>query len=300
VEAAGEREEFYLRPHKSDLPDAVQYAPVWQGRSAWQLHHGPGGTASVPFEAGVWTHVRVAVQGRRAALFIGDMTKPVLLVPHLAREPRAGSIALGGFVPAGTPGKGASARFANVTTRPNAVDFDFETAIAAQTRAEQPSAGGRPTVVGAWAVSRSFVSKDSLVPAVPATDVTGQFQRLETDPGGLLELHRYVKVPDGGGNAAAVARVEVRAARAGLYAFDLGFSDVATVFLNGRALFRADASYSYDGPRREGLIGYDQARLYLPLDAGSNTLSIVVSDGFGGWGLMGRFVGADGITTEAK
>lgn len=26
-----DREEFYLRPHKSELPDALQYAPVWQG-----------------------------------------------------------------------------------------------------------------------------------------------------------------------------------------------------------------------------------------------------------------------------
>src|SRR5688500_13157529 len=34
VQSDGEREEFYLRPHKSALPDAVQYAPVWQGRSA--------------------------------------------------------------------------------------------------------------------------------------------------------------------------------------------------------------------------------------------------------------------------
>lgn len=49
----GEREEFYLRPHKSSLPDAVQYAPVWQDRSAWQLHHGPGGTAAIAFEPGV-------------------------------------------------------------------------------------------------------------------------------------------------------------------------------------------------------------------------------------------------------
>jgi hypothetical protein len=45
--ADGEREEFYLRPHKSSLPDAVQYAPVWQNSSTWQLHHGPGGTAAV-------------------------------------------------------------------------------------------------------------------------------------------------------------------------------------------------------------------------------------------------------------
>ena len=37
-----DHEEIYLRPHKSNLPDALQYAPVWQRRSSWQLYHGAG------------------------------------------------------------------------------------------------------------------------------------------------------------------------------------------------------------------------------------------------------------------
>ena len=64
------------------------------------------------------------------------------------------------------------------------------------------------------------------------------------------------------------ARVNVNAA--GTYAFELGFSDIATVFLNGRTVFRGDGTFTTDTPRREGLIGYDQARLYLPLAAGDN------------------------------
>ncbi len=53
AQSDAEHEEFYLRPHKSELPDAVQYAPVWQGRSAWQLYHGPGGTAAIAFQPDV-------------------------------------------------------------------------------------------------------------------------------------------------------------------------------------------------------------------------------------------------------
>ena len=44
----GEREEIYLRPHKSGLPDALQYAPVWQERSQWQLYHGPAARPPFP------------------------------------------------------------------------------------------------------------------------------------------------------------------------------------------------------------------------------------------------------------
>ena len=98
-----------------------------------------------------------------------------------------------------------------------------------------------------------------------------------------------------------MARIHVRAAEAGTYAFDLGFSDIATVFLNGRPLVRGNASYSFDAPRRDGVIGFDQARVYLPLAAGDNELSVLVSDTFGGWGVMGRFVdGASKLTVEAR
>ncbi|MCJ7680178.1 MAG: DUF1080 domain-containing protein, partial [Candidatus Aminicenantes bacterium] len=33
-------EEFYIRPHKSGQPDALQYTPVMKGLSAWQLYYG--------------------------------------------------------------------------------------------------------------------------------------------------------------------------------------------------------------------------------------------------------------------
>ncbi len=68
-----ELEEIYLRPHKSSLPDAVQYAPVYQGASQWQLYHGPGATAPVAFEPGAWTPVRVVLAGEKSALFVSDL-----------------------------------------------------------------------------------------------------------------------------------------------------------------------------------------------------------------------------------
>jgi hypothetical protein len=296
----GEYEEMYLRPHKSSLPDAVQYAPVWQGRSSWQLYHGPGATAAISFEPGAWTHVRVMFQGRRAALFVENMEKPALLVPHLARDPQPGYIGLRGFLPADAPGAGPIARFANVVVRPGPVAFDFESALAA-TAAPPPAAPRQSTtLVRSWAVSQSFVPPNADVSALPAAAVTGEFRKIDAEPGGLVELHRYVVVPKNSRATAAVARLSIRAAAAGMYAFDLGFSDIATVFLNGRPVFRGDGTYTVDRPRREGLIGYDQARLYLPLVAGNNDLSVLVSDVFGGWGIMGRFVGAQALTIESR
>jgi hypothetical protein len=65
-------------------------------------------------------------------------------------------------------------------------------------------------------------------------------------------------------------------------------------------LFRGDDSYSFDRPRRDGLIGYEQARIYLPLRMGENDVAVVVSDSFGGWGIMGRLVDAPGLTLTAR
>lgn len=280
----GEREEFYLRPHKSALPDAVQYAPVWQGRSAWQLYHGPGATAAPAFRHNGWSKVRVVMRGRSAALFIDDMTRPVLLVPRLARDPKAGYIALGGFLPADTPGNGPIASFANVTVTPGHVPFDFDAALAASDAAKPVAAD--PGIVRAWSVSQPFaVPADTSV--LPPAAALGAFTTVQADPNGLLPLHREIKV--GAGPTAAVARIRVQAEAASVYPFELGFSDIATVFVNGKPLFQGNQSYSFDRPRREGVIGFDHARLYLPLEAGDNEVAVLLTDSFGGWGLMGRF-----------
>jgi hypothetical protein len=282
-----EYEEIYLRPHKSSLPDAIQYAPVYQGASAWQLYHGPGATAAVAFEPGAWTHVRLVLRGEKAALFVGDLAKPALVVPRLARAAAPGYVALRGFAPAGS-GSGPVARYANVRIHAGAAAFAFP----ADGPASPPDGSVR-----AWSVSRAFAPpKDGGVPTLPGADVLGELRAVEALPGGLVELHRYVKLPDPGvRDTAAVARVRVRAARAGLVRFELGFSDVATVFLNGRPLFHGDQHYSFDNPRQEGLIHYGQAAVFLPLEKGDNDLAVLVSDVFGGWGLMGRFPDSSGL-----
>jgi hypothetical protein len=287
-----EYEDFYLRPHKSGLPDAVQYAPVHQGQSAWQLYHGPGATAAVEFQPGAWTRLRLVVQGSRAAVFLGPGERPVM-VARLAREPKAGYIALRAFLPPDTPGSGPVARFANVAVRPNVIPFDFTTVAV-----EAPVIP--PGLVRRWAVSEAIPASDTPPDALPAAETLGPLRAVETRPGGLLELHRFVTLPAGSRAGACVARVRVRAAKAGLVAFDLGYSDRATVFLNRRPLFYGDQGYRFDAPRREGLVGFDQARVWLPLEAGENELAVLVSDTFGGWGLMGRFADPTGLEFEPR
>ena len=220
-----------------------------------------------------------------------DLEKPALVVPDLARDPKPGFIALRAFVPPGTPGREPVARFANVRVQagPPAVDID---ALPGAPAAEEPAR------VRQWRLARAPAWPDGAgVPAAPTVGADATV--VEARPDGLVEVHRYLKLPAEGSRLAAVARIHVQAERAGLRAFDLGFSDRAVVFVNGSPVFRGEASYSYAG-RREGLIGFDQARLYLPLRAGDNTVLVALEDSFGGMGIMGRFADGAGLRVEAR
>jgi len=277
-------EDFYMRPHKSGAPDALQYAPVYQTASAWQLYHGANGTASVDIDPGVWTHLRIVVRGRQAAIFLGDTLKPVMIVPRLGHEPRAGYIALRGFLPAGVAVTGPIVRFANLRVRPNHVPFTFV-----------PQGEPAPVlgVVRSWMVGDAFVPPDSALWSVPA-NATARMRRVDALSSGLVELHRVVPLGAGMRSVATVARLAVMADTAGTYRMDLGFSDRMTAIVNGRPVFHRDDAYDYAN-RRDGLIGLSQATLFLPLRAGTNTLEFIVSDVFGGWGIMGRFPSMNGL-----
>jgi hypothetical protein len=47
-------ESFFVRPHQVGNPDAIQYTPVFNGLSAWQLYHGDGFWHPAHFPVGEW------------------------------------------------------------------------------------------------------------------------------------------------------------------------------------------------------------------------------------------------------
>jgi hypothetical protein len=193
-------------------------------------------------------------------------------------------------LPAGVPGTGPIARFANVVVNDAPPAFDFAAHL-------PPTTAREPGTVAAWAVSMPLAGKaGDGVPEMPAGEAVATLKPIDAADDGLLELHRRVPIAPEARSVAALARIHVQAEREGIHVFDLGFSDVATVFLNGRPIYRGDSTYSFDRPRREGLVGLDQARLYLPLRAGDNELSVLVSDDFGGWAIMGRFLAPEGLS----
>jgi len=62
----------------------MQYQPVFQGETTWQLYHGAGYEAPVPASlGGKDLHVRILLSGSRADVVLGVDTVPALQVPRL-------------------------------------------------------------------------------------------------------------------------------------------------------------------------------------------------------------------------
>lgn len=76
-------ESFFVRPHQVGNPDAIQYTPVFNGISSWQLYHGPGFWAPIEFPLDDWFRIRVVFAGQRAEVYVADLEVPALAIREL-------------------------------------------------------------------------------------------------------------------------------------------------------------------------------------------------------------------------
>jgi hypothetical protein len=262
-------ESFFVRPHQSGNPDSVQYTPVFNGVSAWQLHHGTGFWESTELPLRRWFSVRVCFSGDRGEAYVDDLETPALVFGRLRLPATAGGI---GVLPGG-PG----VYFAR---------FLYDTAAPLLQGALAPPEDFQPGVVPGWWVSN--IVAENVAPAAART-----WTYLETEPGGLANLARVH--PLGTTLNTVFARTTIIAQTAGIRSLELGFSDRAVVFLNGVPLFAGSDGYRSRDYRFLGSIGYWDT-VFLPLVAGENELVVAVSETFGGWGLQARFPDETGLT----
>ncbi|MBP9945786.1 MAG: hypothetical protein KBH14_05275 [Vicinamibacteria bacterium] len=293
MQSEDESEALYFRLHKTRLPDSVQYDPFYQGVGNWQLFHGPESTAAANLQAGRWIHVRVVLSGEKAAVFLEGAREPVLVIPKLARGSGGGFLALRSFLGVNIKGDvEPPSSFANVVVKPDVVEYDFSKVVEKQSPA-------LPGLVTRFRLSPAFAPGEGPVRALPTTlGAPASWAVTESLPSGLVVLASKVKIPEGLRRYATVASFRVRAAAAGVKRLRLGFSDEVSAFLNGQIVYSGDQRYIFNFPRQEGLIHLDQASLYLPLKQGDNEISLVLSEVFGGWGVMAQFEDPSGLIIE--
>jgi len=272
-----ELESLYIRAHKSTAPDAIQYAPVFQRQTAWQLYHGERGTGAASFPANRWFHVKVELMGERMQVWLGENTNPILDIKQLGRESKAGWIAFRGFVPGSS-----AAEFSSYISNVRVTKSEVEIPIVS--RASKLAEGQ----ISQWRVSPSFDSKPGPINEVPANLRDKMWSTPPMQDHGVFEFLRSKPIPKGSKHWSVVAEVSLIAKQAQTCAIHLGYSDEITLSLNDRLILFQDASYRFTGNRQEGLMHMDQLIAYLPLQPGVNLLRAVVSDRFGGWGLSGH------------
>lgn len=282
-------EDFYLRPHNSGHFDAVQYTPVFNGISAWQLY--PEYNASIEIPSERWLHVRLEISGPRMRAFVDGGAEPILEVDDLKCGERQGAVALkSNFPAAGLPADLYPTAFANFKLTPSEYGAAHKEPAAPDQR-----------LISRWAISTAFPSLGGTVSEIADEAMASDgWDVVESEASGLVNLARYRAIPAGSRQATLFARVVVRSDRDQVKKLNFGFSDRGSIFLNGHILFSGDNTYMSRSQRYLGVVTIDNDALYLPLRKGENELVFAVSEAFGGWGLIARFEDTDGISFEAR
>jgi hypothetical protein len=273
----GNSELFYIRPHQNGNPDSTQYTPVVNGSLAWQIFTGDGFTSQHRFNYGQWMHVRADIYAESALITI-DGT-PALVIPHLKSRSRHGALGL-------TSVHGAY--FANFTAVPIENYRDPNPA--------PPSPALPAGIVPAWQVSPAMPEADAEARAGRGDWSGIQWQRIPVESHGVDNLS--LAGADADGRHTYIARFSLRSRAGRTAAMEFGFSDRVKVYLNGQLLYAGHDEQGSRDYRFLGIIGFWDS-LYLPLRAGANEVTFVVTDETnGGTAAAARFVPDPSLTIE--
>ena len=270
VQSQEEYERVYLRPHRSPLyDDAVQYVAAFHGVDSWQFYNGPGLSARAVIPTERWVHVKIEVLGTQARVFLDNAPQPVLVVGNLKRGKSRGGLGL-------TTTADGTAFFSNFTFRQDS-SMPFPPA---------PKIHLPPGCVLNWEISQLFKRRLLDFDRYPDLKALGvaQWTKVAAQPNGVLDIARtYGRLgvePDG-----ILARTVIQADKEGPKKFWFGYSDEASIFLNGRLVFYGNSAYRFRDTSFLGIVGLYDA-VSLPLKKGPNELLFIIGEASGGWGLI--------------
>ncbi len=284
-------DKLYIRPHKSPYIDSVQYAPIINGISNWQMYYLPNNTGAVDYPFGQWFHLKVVSVGKYAEIYLVDMEKPVLTV-NLTGNSSSGKIG----VKDDNSQKSIPLYLAN---------FSYTIDDNPPLKGTPPEVKAEPTAVKAWLISN----------AVEESVLDGKLRVTEADRKNFTWVNLDAEA-DGKGNIARVQdsdNITAKPSRNTVFArttivsdkdqkklMKFGFSDKVKLYLNGELLYQENEAYRVRNYWFMGNMGYFN-EIYLPLKKGNNELWMGISEGpqvFSGWGVQAMFENLDGITFD--
>jgi sugar lactone lactonase YvrE len=265
-------EEFYVRPHKSDQPDALQYSPVFNGLSAWQLYYGDGYTNAWNLPKNEWIHLKLEIARTQARAYIGGGEGPALVINDLKRGRSKGGLGLKVTGPAGL------AYFSDFKYRSDdSLSFD------PPVKTETPLG-----MITEWELSQSFPYNLLDRKTYPPQDLLAkvEWKSVTSEPSGVVNVARYAQkgpvVP-----GIVLAKTTIQADKEKSMELQFGYSDIVGIFLNGRLFFHGSNVYQSRDPFFQGRVGLFDS-VFLPLNKGGNELLLLLAESMGGWGFMCR------------
>ncbi len=263
-------ESFYIRPHRGGLyGDDLQYTPVTNGISSWQLYSGEGFSSSWDVPAERWFHVRMEVKGEQARVFVDGAEAADLVIDRLIFGRSKGA--------AGVQGQAdGTAYFSDFRYTPGgAPGFD-----------PPVPAGREPGFITGWKISQVFrageVDVENGFGDALASRI--EWRDAETDGTGLLDIARTFartgREPD-----LVFVKAVIESEKDQRREYRFGYSDYINIFLDGELLFSGNSAYRMRDPSFLGIIGLHDS-VVLPLKKGGNELVILVAESMGGWGLI--------------
>ncbi|UCD18828.1 MAG: SMP-30/gluconolactonase/LRE family protein [candidate division WOR-3 bacterium] len=270
MQSEDDYERFYVRTHRANLyTDALQYAPITNAITSWQLYNGDGFTAGVDFPSDQWVHVKMEILGKQALVYVGNMQKPALVINELMHGASKGAI---GIMAEGTA-YFSSFRY-TITD-----DLKFE---------PPPVVDTLPGIITDWQLSQPFKLTEVDMQQYPDKRMLSgiEWQDARSTPSGLVDIGRYAgrlgREPD-----CIFARRIIDTDKDRMLHLSFGYSDAVSIFLNGERYFLGNSAYRSRDPSFLGIIGYFD-EVSLPLRKGKNELLLIVAEVFGGWGFMAR------------
>ncbi|MGG6230489.1 family 16 glycoside hydrolase [Tenacibaculum sp. SDUM215027] len=263
-------EEVYMRFHKSNQADAVQYTPMFNNESNWQLYREY--QANAAFKNKGWNSLRIDVNNLKAEVFVNNIK--VLAVDKLRTDQEGGIIGLWALF---------GNRFSKFRVTNKAITEKHS--IPTQTLL------GNTNIIKCWRITKAYPYKENKIQFQNFSKE--KYTTVSTEESGLLPISKYVKKTSSGNfeqnkenYIIAATTIHSDKQKAQLFSFD--YSDKVLVFLNGELLFSGNNAFRQKGVQYMGHMDINTNKLYLPLKKGENKIHCVVIDKANGWGLIAK------------
>lgn len=275
-------EKVYLRMHKSRMPDAIQYSPIFNEESNWQLYRELQNTTV--FNTDDWNTLKLAVYNNQAVIFVNDVE--LLKIDKLRTDNTKGRIGFFGLF---------GNWFADLTYSPE-VDEKLFPIISSPKK-------NNIGIIKNWQVSEVYSIDELKNNSTLNITKKARFDSFKTEESGLLPISKYRKKLSQGKFEKnkidfVIAKLIIHSDKKQTKKIYFDYSDKLTFYLNETMIFEGNNTFRAKGIQHTGHLGINSNALFLNLNKGKNEIICMISEKANGWGLMARFEDLKHITIE--